>query len=428
MRKHLFLFLLLTAIAVCSRVQADEINLSSYTLSDVLNLAKERNPDIKAARQSWKVSQALISPAKTWPNPTFTYVDEKFPSGMEGTPAEQIKHYRLEQMVPFPGKLSGESRMKYHETLIADAKYHSKLIDVLGEVRMRYYQLYLTDEKIRLAKQNVEALKSVLQTAQSRLASGQSTTSDVFMAQMELRKMENMLFQEKQERTLTQIELNTLLNQPTETAWGAAQAPDLVDLPISLKDFQILAKDNDPQYWAALHETNHAKAMLGRNRLEFAPDFGLMYERETAPSGPAGRQIGIGITFPLWLQRPWGLYKSSKEHFAETEAMAEGMGNMVMKMVHMEYVETTTHLTLSRNYESDILPTAQSNLKIAREQYASGRGDFLRILEAFRTWIEAHNEYQEQLYHYGEHWSLLERWADILEQHKKRPRENLHGH
>src|SRR5206468_7588230 len=100
-------------------------------------------------------------------------------------------------------------------------------------------------------------------------------------------------------------------------------------------------------------------------------------------------------------------------HLLETEATSQGMQNMVMKMVHMEFTETNTHLTMARNYEKDILPTAQSNLKIARHQYASGRGDFLRVLEAFRAWIEAHNEYQEQLYNYGEHWSLLERWVGI---------------
>jgi outer membrane protein TolC len=138
-----------------------------------------------------------------------------------------------------------------------------------------------------------------------------------------------------------------------------------------------------------------------------------MYERETATDGDAGRQIGIGVTFPLWLSRPWGLTKSANAHFLETDAMAQGMRNMVMKMVHMELTETNTHLTLARNYQKDILPTAQSNLKIVRQQYASGRGDFLRVLEAFRAWIETNNEYQEQLYHYSEHWSLLQKWVGI---------------
>src|SRR4051812_23074916 len=82
---------------------------AAVSLSEVMAIAQEKNPDILAARQSWKVSRALIGPAKAWPNPIFTYEDEKLPGGMEGVPSEEIKHYRLEQMVPFPGKLSTDA-------------------------------------------------------------------------------------------------------------------------------------------------------------------------------------------------------------------------------------------------------------------------------------------------------------------------------
>lgn len=37
------------------------------SLAQVLATAKEKNPDILAARQSWNVIQAEISPAKAWP-------------------------------------------------------------------------------------------------------------------------------------------------------------------------------------------------------------------------------------------------------------------------------------------------------------------------------------------------------------------------
>jgi len=383
------------------------------SLPEIVDIAMKDNPEIRAARQAWQVRRFEIGPAGTWPNPTFTFEDERFPNGSEGMPAEEIRRYRVEQMVPFPGKLSADARMKRHESLIAEATYRTKEIEIRGDVRVRYFQLYLTDQKIQLAQKSVASLKSVLQTAQSRLASSQSSTSDVFMAQMELRKMENMLFQEQQERILSQIELNTLLNRPTETTWGTATPPDVIDLPASLHELQQVSKKTAPQYWAATHEQNHARAMLRRSRLEFAPDFDLMYEKEVPAEGPDGRMIGIGLSFPLWIRRPLGLRQGSRRHLEEAEAMSQGMENMVMKMVHMEFTETTTHLTLARNYERDILPTAQSNLRVAREQYASGRGDFLRILEAFRAWIEANNEYQEELYHYGEHWSLLERWVGI---------------
>jgi outer membrane protein, heavy metal efflux system len=415
LRRRTFFFIVMLSTCVIQPLWS----APTLSLSDLLLRAQENNPDILSARQAWKVSQAQISPTGTWPDPTFTYVDERFPSGISGVPPEKVKHYRIEQTVPFPGKLNGESRMKYHESLIAESKYRAVTLNIFRDVRMRYYQLYLTDQKIDLASQSVDILKNAVKTAQARLASGQSTTLDVFMAQTELRRMENEQYEQQQQRTLISIELNTLLNQATDLKFDKTQPPPLTDLPLDLGDFRQIARRNAPEYMTAVHELNHAHAMTVRNRLAWAPDFGVMYEKETASGGEDGRQIGVSVTFPLWFNRPWNLSKAAQEHEQEALASSEAMQNEVLKMIHIEMTEAQTYLGLARSYEVGILPSAMSSLRVAREQYASGHGDFLRLLEAFRAWIEAHNQYQDKVYHYAEHWSELGRWLGVDVDHAK---------
>lgn len=408
----------------------------SLSLPDLLLQARERNPRLKAAYQAWKVAEAEVSPAGAWPSPTFTYIDEKDPSGMDGVDPLKRRHYNVQQMVPFPGKLSLESRMKHHEALITKTRYQTLLLELSRDVRQRYYQLYLTDRATELADQSVAIMKSVLRSAQARLASGQASASDVFMAQTELRKMETMAFEQRQQRTLIQLELNTLLFRPIETPLGATTPPQVKDVPATLADLQTLADRNNPEKMAGRHETDHSQAMIRRNRMTFAPDFGLMYEYQTAGNaGPAGRQIGVSVSWPLWLNKPWGELKAAQEHRQETEAIAADMDAMVKKMVHMQWIETNTHLTMVRTYRSGILPSAQGNLSIVRQQYASGKTDFMRFLEAFRSWTGANLDYQNELYRYGEAWSNLERWVGVdleytrqaLEQNEWMPRENHNG-
>src|SRR5262245_699925 len=91
-------------------------------LDALLLKPRDNNPDIGQARHGWKVKIEEVGPAGSWPDPTLTFVDEKFPSGMVGVDPEHVKHYRVEQMIPFPGKLTNESRMKYHEALIQEAQ------------------------------------------------------------------------------------------------------------------------------------------------------------------------------------------------------------------------------------------------------------------------------------------------------------------
>jgi cobalt-zinc-cadmium efflux system outer membrane protein len=383
------------------------------SLDQLLLQAREKNPELIAARHAWEVKQAEERPAGTWENPRFTYEDERMPLGMAGVEPQPIRRYRVDQMIPFPGKPTGEMRMKQHEALIAQADYRARMIAVDKEVRMRYYQLYLADQQVNLANQSAEILKNALRTAQSRLSSSQSSALDVFMVQTELAKAENAAFQTQQQRKLVQYELNFLLNQDPETPIGETTALPLTDLPLPLADFQALARHSDPLYLSSLHEINHARAMLRHHRLDYAPDFSVMAAKETSPGGPDGRMLGFSVSVPLWLQRPWKQVEGAKAHMSETEAKSQAMQNLVLKNVAAEVVETNSRLTVTRNYLSRILPTAGSALKIAQQRYASGQDDFMRLLEAYRAWITSHNEYQQMLYEYGEHWSALGQWLGV---------------
>src|SRR5205085_923765 len=123
------------------------------------------------------------------------------------------------------GKLTQDARMRLHEALIAQAHYRSKELDVLRDARMRFYQLYLTEQEIGLEQQSVEVLKNALASAQARMGANQSSASDVFMAQTELGRMKNRLYEDSQQRRLIQIEINSLLNQPPEGPLGPASPP-----------------------------------------------------------------------------------------------------------------------------------------------------------------------------------------------------------
>jgi outer membrane protein, heavy metal efflux system len=409
--------------AILSFLCASAPASDSVSLSALLQKVRAQNPDLEAARRATDVKNEEARAAGVWENPKFSYADEDFPSGASNTPNEKIRHFRIEQNIAFPGKLSLDRRMKRHEALIAAADYQAKVLEILGEARMRYYQLYLTDRQILLMEESVEVLKNALASAQGRLSANQSSAADAFMAQTELAKRRNDLFIQQQQRILAAIALNGLLNQPPETPWGAAQAPVLRDVPMTLAALEQLARQNSPLYLNALHEVNHAGAMQAHNKLEWAPDFGALYELEQTPNSPDGRIFGVSVSFPLWIQRPWALTRAGAEHVQEAQAAAQSMQNEALTMVATEFTETQTHRAVAQHYLDEILPSAQSSLKITQEQYASGRADFLHLLEAFRAWIEAHDDYETQLYHFGEHWSELERWTGVeLDQAK----EELH--
>lgn len=427
---------LILNLSLSSLAQAQTEPIS---LDQVLQLARERNPDILSARKSLDAARARIAPARAWPDPLLSITREKDPGG------ERMDHLMVAQDVPFPAKKRTEGAMKHHEALIAEASYRAKTLQVLSEARILYHRLYRADQMIRQLSQNVEVMKTTLRVSQSRLqspkaggpsaiqgqgmsmgSSGQTMGTDAFSLMTELGQMENMLFQEKQMRTMTVYELNALLDRDLETPMGHASAPDLKEIPQTLPALLKLTEQNGPMYISALHEQRHARAMLTRARLGFAPDFGVTYDRMTASDGMKGHEAGVRLTVPLWLSRPLGEVKEANAHLQEAEAMAKAMRNEAFKMVSMEFTETTTHLTLARNYRDSIVPSAESAFNLARRQYESGSGNYPRLLESIRTLISVQSDYYNELYHYGEHWALLEQWVGAPLSSPSAPQENRH--
>jgi outer membrane protein, heavy metal efflux system len=409
------------------------------SLEQVLHLAEEKNPDIQAARKSYEAARAAIAPARAWPDPMLSISREKFPEG------DRMNHLMVEQDIPFPGKKRAEGAMKRHEALIAEARYRAKTLQVLAEARILYYKLYRTDQLIQQLSQNVDVMKATLRVAQTRLqspapqksggpsslqspgmsmggsaqpmgtssmgSSAQTMGADIFSLMTELGRMENMLFEEKQMRTMLAYGLNALLDRDLNTPVAQTSTLELADIPRPLPELLKLTGQHGPMYLSALHEERHARAMLTRSRLGFAPDFGVMYDRMTGAGGMKGSEAGVRVMVPLWVSRPVGELKEAKAHLHEAEAMAKAMRNEAFKMVSMEFTETNTHLTQARNYRDSIIPSAQSAFKLTRRQYESGGGNYLRLLESVRTLISVQTEYYNQLYHYGEHWALLEQWV-----------------
>jgi hypothetical protein len=135
-----------------------------------------------------------------------------------------------------------------------------------------------------------------------------------------------------------------------------------------------------------------------------------MAEKSKPDRGENGHEVGVVVSVPLWISRPWNNLAAAKEHVLETKAGSQERMNEVKKMIQMEYIESETHLTLAREYEQKILPPAEANVKLTLESHASGKTDFLHLTQAVQTWIDVSIRYQNELYHAVEHKTLLERW------------------
>lgn len=401
MSRH-WLFLLLLA----GSAAAEE----GLTLSAVLAEAESKNPGLAADRAAADRAAARVGPAGAWPDPMLTFGRETPPSG------EAMTRQGVEQEVPFPGKLTAERAAMRHEAAQAAARAEDRRWAVRARARGLYHQVYRADRMIALLAENAGVMRSLLRAMEARLASGgMEEGTDVFAMRAEVGRMEAMLFEERKARDVLAVQLNAWLDRPVTGALGAVEAPLPLDPPVSLEEALGLAAARAPLLAAAHAETRHARAMTARARLALLPDFSVMYER-TSEGGMSGREVGLGVSVPLWLARPAGERREAAAHAREAEAMARMTRSEVAAMTAMEYHETLMHAGTARRYRDEVLPAAEAAWRLSRRRYAAGgRGmggerDFTRLIQAARDLIAAQSAYHDALYHAGEHWGELERW------------------
>ncbi|MBI2069849.1 MAG: TolC family protein [Elusimicrobia bacterium] len=398
-------FVVAFAVAFNANAEKKEEKIS---LASLLEEAKTNNPAVKAAYERWQSAEAKVSASRSWENPMVGIKNKKAESS--GTePAMKSEMLMVEQEIPFPGKISDEARMLHHEAKIAHEDYRARLLETEAQVKIRYHLLSWLASTADALKKDTDILEGIARVAQSRLSAGQSSADEALLAQAQLKMVENSVFEREQQKLIEEEELNALLGRKPGTRWGRFEAVPLRDLPVSVEELEKQARETNPMYLNTLHMQAHAAVMARRALLNFAPDFKVSYEREKFESGlPAETTIGAALRIPLWLWRPAGERKSAKAHQRQTQAESQSAQNDIFKTLYKEYTEVNLHRQLALNYSKEILPLAESALQIAQKNYETGRADFAKLTEAVRHLLEAQMKYYEELYHYGEHWAMLE--------------------
>lgn len=384
---------------------------AALTLPALIEEAKRSNPDLRAARRRAEAAASRIISAHAWKDPMVGIAREDMPAD-----GERMTRYSVEQEIPFPGKPSLEASARRHEARRAAEEARAVELSVVSAVKIRYHRLHWLSQTARAFRKDADILRAVARVAQSKVSSGRASAEEALIAQTRLKQVENAALEREETRRVEQEDLNALLGAPAGTARGETTEPALLDLGESPEALAARAKKESPRLLGSGHGVAQARSRLASGRLGFSPDFKLSYAEERFRRRASERMAGVAVSIPLWFWKQGGELKAARKHAEEARAMAASAENEAFKEIYQEHVETRLHRRIALSYSQEILPLAEAALKIAQKNYETGRADYLRLSEAVRNLLEAQVKYYEEVYHYGEHWAMLEEavGGDIL--------------
>lgn len=360
-------------------------------LADLLERAHAANPTLRLARLQAEGAALVPRQARALPDPMVGVVGLPFPIyTARGT---QRTQWRVEQGVPFPGKLRLAESIAELGADIALAEVDAHALDVELQVKQAYLELVKNQEARRLIETFRSELLRFEEIAATRYTVGSGSQQAILMAQVERSRLAVQLERLGQGRRSALERLVRLLDlEDTTSVAGEVALPELVpEMPA--RDLLRAALSARPEVRGLQLSQQRAGQQAALAQKGALPDFMLSatyfdIADSDMPSMADGRDafaLGLGVRVPLWRDRVRASVEQAEVERDRMEVRLEQF-TLNLRSVLADLVQqseaTRRQLDLIR---TTIIPQAESARESTLFAYTTGGSGFLDLLDVERT-------------------------------------------
>jgi outer membrane protein, heavy metal efflux system len=350
-------------------------------LSNFLAHAMFTQPQVEAAYYDWAASVRRITVARSLPDPRVTFsldIQDVVMAVMPGV------------MMDFPGpsKLRAAANVAAAESDVKYFAFEAAVLRTAFNLKKPYYQLHFLDAKIAVNQEMLRLLADVEKLSRARNEVGAVTLQDALRAQIEQERLATEIANLQDSRNPLLAQFKAALGLKAEDA--APPLPTKLETtPLDLKSDRLLADAlaRNPRLKAMEAEVHRADASIRLAYKARVPDFSLGLEADVKPN-PVIFTPQAGMTLPVWRDKIAAQIAAAQ---AEKQAAAARFSaEQIMLAVEFAeksfmFREATRNLGLLNDR---LLPKARQSLEVARSGYASGKADFINLIDAQRTLLD----------------------------------------
>lgn len=393
-------------------VKADTL----LSLDDLLAEVRANNPSLRASRLEAEALSMRSRQVSALPDPNVMIGYQPYPLlTARGT---QRSQWRVEQMIPYPGKLGLQGDIAGLSAEVAGFEAETFEEDLLLQVKQTYYELYRVQQQEQLILAFQDRLRSFEEAAATQYEVGAGMQQAILKAQLEKSTLSRVQLELAERRRTAAETLTRLLNRPTSEAFMAAiriEAPPFIQLDEAAL-LEIAFRER-PEVDALDAAARRADAQIALARKQFMPDFGLNLTyfdvggADVPPTATGRDAIAIGAAIKVPLQR--GRLRARLEEArvrrsqveARQEALETSFQTQIADLVN-RLREEARQLAL---FQEGLIPQAETTLQATLSAYTTGRTDFLDLLDAERMLFSLGTGYEDTFARYLKVTAALER-------------------
>ncbi len=371
-----------TPVAPSAEVSFNE----NSVFADYIQHAFANSPKVRAAFDLWKAALERIPQARYLDDPTLSF--EYF--------VQQIDtryQVSLTQLFPAFGKLALREKSAAAEAEASMHTFEAERVLLYDRVSKAFFEYHYLSRATAVTANNFQLLADLESVVNTRYTAGLTPFSDLIKVQVEKDRVANDLAAMQDERAAQSSRLTGLLNlrQQQILPW-----PNVNPSESSILEEPVLAgmlENLNPELKAA---DAMVSAGMYRQKLahrSYLPDFMLGASGMVMPGmSGMGDETDVafmaGISLPIW----HGKYRAEiREAEADTRAAVSekaDMNNMLRAELSMAIFKTRDAERRKKLFSTSLIPKAEQSLTVAKQDFSSGKADFMTLIDAQRTLLE----------------------------------------
>lgn len=358
----------------------------SVTWQAALSRAFLANGELEASYFEWKAAYSRIDQVATWPNSnvalSFGYMFS--PGNMKTWDRTTIgAGFDPSMNLSLPIKTRAAGKVALDQVRVARERFRTVKFDLQRRVLDAYLDLALTEELIRIERDNLTFLKLLSDSAADRAESG-GPMQDLFKALIESETVQNDLAGMEANAHSMRGTLNGMLGRE---AHAPLHLPKVLPAPRSLdaddSDLISIGVDKNPEL-AGL-----AQQVAGRSdAVELAK---LAYWPDVTPSASITGSLSQSVAAMLMVPTRLPAIRAAID---EAQSMTRASEAMLRQTTQDRGARLVAVLYLMRNaeratqfYRDKVVPSTRQLVSSSRNAYAAGTAGFADLIDSERMYI-----------------------------------------
>lgn len=364
-------------------------------MEDYIRYAFLHNPGLAAAFSRWKAALEEIHQARSFDDPELAYeysIDQK----------DFLQRFSVVQSVPGFGKLGWRGKKALYAAEEAAHDFEVRKLMVYGDVVMAFSEYNYLRRATEITENNLSLLTDLEKVVRTKYEAANAAFSDLIKVQVEQERMKTELAAMQDERGALSARLAALLGLPVKDVlpWPVFVSSDMGTL--NYEGLMAMLKDLNPELKAMDAAVLEAEAELKLARRRWLPDFMLGAGLMTMPgheSGPDEVESSImaGVSLPVWGGKNAAGVRQAEAMLEAALRERDNLENSLKAELKKFVSDASDSVRRIELFKSSVIPKAMQAYEAARQEFSSGRSDFMTLIDAQRTLLEFRLMYERAL-------------------------------